>query len=118
MNLRVCIETGFEGRTLTWALEQPGCFAYGADSDQAANELVAAFADYVDWIAQHDPAPWLEPFIPEIRVEETWEVYTIHAARRASPAFGGCPPDAGRTAASPGWLPAGSRSRWRVLEPA
>jgi len=78
--LRVGIESGYEGRAVAWALEHPGCFAYGAEADQAFTGLSAAFSEYVDWIARHEPSPWLEPLEPEMQVEETWEVYSIDKA--------------------------------------
>jgi hypothetical protein len=85
MILRVGIESGIEGRTLAWALEHPGCFAYGADGEQAAAGLFQAFSEYAAWIARHDPDPWLEPLEPQLQVEETWEVYTIDEAYELAP---------------------------------
>ena len=35
MLIRIGIENNIEGRTLVWALDYPGCFAYGADEAEA-----------------------------------------------------------------------------------
>lgn len=85
MILQVGIESGVEGRTLAWALEHPGCFSYGLNSRQACQEMFAAFAEYVDWIARHESRSWLEPLEPEIQVVETWEVYTIDEEYELAP---------------------------------
>jgi hypothetical protein len=43
----------FEGRSLAWVLGHPGCFAYGADGDQALAGVPATIQAYGDWIAGH-----------------------------------------------------------------
>lgn len=78
MPLRIGIENGAEGRTIAWALEHPGCFAYGADEHQALHNLPAAYQEYVYWIARHELNPWVSPIDQELHVEETWQVYTIN----------------------------------------
>ena len=77
MLFRVGIENNYEGRSLAWALNHPGCFAYGASGDQARQNLPAAIQGYIDWIAERDPQPWLTAGTYEIQVEETWEVFQI-----------------------------------------
>jgi hypothetical protein len=77
MVLRIGIENGMEGRTLAWALEHPGCFSYGLDEHDALHRIPAAFQEYVYWIAQHDPQPWVAPVDQPVQVDETWEVYFI-----------------------------------------
>lgn len=78
MFIRIGIENNTEGRSIAWALNHPGCYAYGATGELAATHLTAAVQDYIDWIALHEPHPWLVPGDFEIRVEETWEVYQIN----------------------------------------
>lgn len=78
MSLRIGIENGAEGRTIAWALEHPGCFAYGIDEHQALHNLPAAYHEYVYWIAQHETDPWVSLLEQELHVEETWQVYTIN----------------------------------------
>lgn len=78
MPLRIGIENGAEGRTIAWALEHPGCFAYGLDEHQALHNMSAAYQEYVYWIAQHEPNPWISPLDQEPHVEETWQVFSIN----------------------------------------
>ncbi len=42
MLLRVGIENNNDGRTIAWALEHPGCFAYGQDAAEAQATMTAA----------------------------------------------------------------------------
>ncbi len=79
MIFRVGIENNNEGyRSIAWALEHPGCYAYGPDSDQALELLVPAIQDYARWIEQHEPA-WVDPHEPELVLEETFNDYDINA---------------------------------------
>ena len=57
MNFQVGIETNIEGRTLAWALEHPGCFAYGINAVGAAINLEGALNSYAGWILRHEPTP-------------------------------------------------------------
>jgi hypothetical protein len=50
MLIRIGIENNIEGRTLAWALDYPGCFAYGMDEAEALINLPKALLDYEHWI--------------------------------------------------------------------
>ena len=63
-------------RTIAWALEHPGCYAYGADGDSALAALPIAIRDYSAWIARRE-SPWLEANSIELRLEDTWTDYNI-----------------------------------------
>lgn len=77
MIVRVGIENNNEGyRTIAWALEHPGCYAYGADGDSALAALPIAIRDYSAWIARRE-SPWLEADSIELRLEDTWTDYNI-----------------------------------------
>jgi hypothetical protein len=73
--LRVGLENNVEGRSLAWALAYPGCFAYGANADEALANLPAGVQDYVNLIGQEMLPATLADLA--IKVEETWEVYAI-----------------------------------------
>jgi hypothetical protein len=77
MLFRVGIENNNEGRTIAWALEHPGCFAYGANASAACVNLENAIQVYATWILKHDHNTWLNFDQVEIDPEETWEVYFI-----------------------------------------
>jgi hypothetical protein len=79
MFFRVGIENNNEGyRSIAWALEHPGCYAYGPDSDQALDNLLPAVQEYAAWIEQREPA-WFDPQEPELILEETFNDYDISA---------------------------------------
>ena len=80
MIFRVGIENNNEGiRSIAWALEHPGCFAYGKDADEALANLPASVRAYADWIGEHEPA-WFEAQQIELIVEDRFEAYFINTA--------------------------------------
>jgi len=77
-----------EGRSLAWALEHPGCFAYGPDGEAALEALPAAWRAYTAWVAAHTAQSWLPGEPAEIRLEDTWDSYAIDEAfERASDGY-------------------------------
>jgi hypothetical protein len=80
MKFQVGIENNNEGRSIAWALEHPGCFAYGIKGDAAATNLEGALNRYAGWILRHEPNTWLnfaESDI-EIVINGVWEDYFIN----------------------------------------
>jgi hypothetical protein len=81
MRIRVGLENGFEGkRSIAWALDFPGCVAYGSDSSEALLRFPQAVIRFCAWADHHAGAPWAELGDMDIRLVETWEVYTIQRA--------------------------------------
>lgn len=77
MQFRVGIENNNEGhRSIAWALEHPGCYAYGQDQEQAMANLPAAIRAYAAWIASHGSA-WFEPDPIETELEDVWTAYYV-----------------------------------------
>jgi len=77
MIFRVGIENNNEGRSIAWALEHPGCFAYGKNASAASANLEIAIQAYATWILKHEPRTWLSFEEVEIRAEEAWNTYLI-----------------------------------------
>jgi hypothetical protein len=79
MIFQVGIENNFEGRSIAWALEHPGCFAYGMKSHGAMTNLEGTLEKYAGWILRHDPNTWLSFAENDIElvVNGTWDVYFI-----------------------------------------
>ena len=75
MIFRIGIENNNDDRTIAWALDHPGCFAYGGDSEEAQTNFLQSAREYREWIAQHEE-PWLDEGA-ELLVEETFDVYFI-----------------------------------------
>ncbi len=77
MIFRVGLENNNEGnRSIAWALEYPGLFAYGRNGDQALANFPAAVQEYAVWVGTHK-LDWIETAHIEIRLEETFEAYFI-----------------------------------------
>lgn len=83
MSILVGLENNYEGRSLAWALDYPGCFTYGSDGEAALAGIPAAFTRYRAWIAAHTPDSWLASADEhEARLSEVWEVYSLDNAYR------------------------------------
>ena len=78
MIFRIGIENNNDDRTIAWALDYPGCFAYGQNSEEAQKNFPGAARDYAAWIARHGDS-WLDDKV-EIIVEETFDAYFINRA--------------------------------------
>jgi hypothetical protein len=80
MIFQVGIENNNEGRSIAWALEHPGCFAYGTNGDGAVLNLESALSKYAGWILRHESRTWLNFSDSEIEfaVNGTWDVYYIN----------------------------------------
>lgn len=78
MIFRIGIENNNEGfRSIAWALEHPGCFAYGKDEDDTLKNLPQAIRDYSAWIRQHETS-WVDESIIELKVEDVFADYNIN----------------------------------------
>src|SRR5581483_4271336 len=77
MIFRVGIENNNEGiRSIAWALEHPGCFAYGKDEKEALANLPEAICAYSAWINQRESS-WVNENKIELKIEDTWTAYNI-----------------------------------------
>lgn len=74
------IENNNEGRSIAWALEHPGCFAYGVKGEAALSNLEGALNKYAGWILRHEPNTWLNfaEHDIELVVNGSWDVYFIN----------------------------------------
>ena len=80
MIVQVGIENNNEGRSIAWALEHPGCFAYGMGGEGSALNLETALSTYAGWILRHESKTWLNFAQDEIEtvVNGTWDDYYIN----------------------------------------
>jgi hypothetical protein len=80
MIFQVGIENNYEGRSLAWALEHPGCYAYGTNAVGAASNLEGALSKYAGWILRHETHTWLNFADTEIElsINGTWDVYYVN----------------------------------------
>lgn len=78
MQVFVGLENGMEGRQLAWALDHPGCYAYGEDGPAAVASIAPAFKMYQDWISHHTADSWLAAVeTAEVSLAEIFDCYTI-----------------------------------------
>jgi len=74
------LENGADGRPLAWALDFPGCFAYGTGGSEAVINMAPAFVAFKNWVASHTRESWLTDIHDvDVRLTEVWEVYNIDA---------------------------------------
>jgi len=80
MILQVGVENNHEGRSIAWALEHPGCYAYGMNTEGAILNLEGALETYAGWILRHESKTWLTFAREEIEsvLNGTWDVYYIN----------------------------------------
>lgn len=78
MQIRIGLELNNEGRALAWALDYPGCFAYGKDGPEAVITLAREMVVYVQWISSHSGSSWLDAEDFDLRIIETYEVFTMN----------------------------------------
>lgn len=78
MIIRIGLENNFEHRSLAWALDLPGCFAYGGSGSEALAGMPRAVLGYKAWLESHTPESWIADLGDfDIRLVETFEDYTI-----------------------------------------
>lgn len=78
MLLKVGLENNNDGRSIAWALDLPGCFAYGKDGAEALLNLPRAVIKHQDWVERHTPASWLSDLGDfDVRLAETFDDYTL-----------------------------------------
>jgi len=78
MKYRVGMENKFEGvRSVAWALDHPGCFAYGLNEQEALANSIDAIRAYVNWINLHEPS-WVSlNTVVEPEIVQVWTDYLI-----------------------------------------
>ena len=78
MIFRIGIENNNDDRSIAWALDHPGCFAYGQDSWEAQRNFPQSAHKYIAWIARHED-PWLDDEV-EVLIAETFEPYFVNSS--------------------------------------
>lgn len=78
MQIRVGMENNIEGRTLAWALDFPGCFAYGDDETDALIRLPIDLLNFEIWVKDHTSNPWVNFEGLDFRVVEHYKTHFIN----------------------------------------
>lgn len=77
MHVRLALDKGYEGKVLCWALDYPGCFAYGDDEAEVLLRLPGELIKYEIWIKDHTDSPWVNFKDLDFSVVEVVHSYTI-----------------------------------------
>ena len=78
MRIHVGLENGNENRSVAWALDLLGCYAYGAEEKAALLAVPLAVLAYRDWVGKHTPDSWLKDLSDfDVRLVEVFNGYTI-----------------------------------------
>jgi hypothetical protein len=85
MLIRIGLENNIEGRALAWALDYPGCFAYGSDESEALINLPRALLEFELWIKNHTSSPWLSFDDLDLRVVEKFTTFRLGVDYKPAP---------------------------------
>lgn len=86
MQLLIGLENNPQERSIAWALDYPGCFAYGRDAAEAIVSIAPAMIKHRAWALEHDPHSWLAGLGDfDVRLAEVFEVYHIDAQGQRVP---------------------------------
>src|SRR5271157_196626 len=78
MRLSIGLENGFEGHSIAWALDYPGCFSYGKDGSEAIIAIPLALLSYKTWMESHTSQSWLKDLGDfDVNLVETWQFYEV-----------------------------------------
>lgn len=78
MKIYVGLENNFNGRSLAWALDYPGCFSYGKDATEAVVGIPRALIDYQKRIEKYTDKSWFDLGDFDVRLVELFEDYHIN----------------------------------------
>jgi|GEM_PF-382599 len=75
LQVRVGLERSPESRSLGWALNFPGAFAYGKNDAEALEKLRESLIIFEHWIGQHSDKNWLQLTEFKLQVEESVDTF-------------------------------------------
>lgn len=79
MQIKIGLENGFEGRSMAWALDYPGCFAYGVDQTAAVLNFPRRLVEYQSWVGKHTPDSWLVDLKDfDVRLAEVFQFFILN----------------------------------------
>ena len=78
MIIRIGIEKGYENKVVAYALDYPGCFAYGMDEAEALLKLPQVLLKYEVWIKDHTEDCWVNFTEMDLRVTDVIDSFVIN----------------------------------------
>lgn len=77
MRIEIGLENGYENKSIAWALDYPGCFAYGAEGAAAILAFPRAFIGYKERVAARAKENWITFDDIDVHLAETFECYQV-----------------------------------------
>jgi hypothetical protein len=87
MRIEIGLENGYENKSIAWALDYPGCFAYGDDGTAAIMAFPRAFIGYKERVQSRIGHDWIDFDDFDIHLAETFDCYQVEG--RILPSAGG-----------------------------
>jgi len=84
--IRVGLEYGVGGRILAWALDFPGCFAYGQADAEVMLNFARSLLAYEAWINLHADQAWFNLINLDFRIVEVFKPENASCMARSSKA--------------------------------
>ncbi len=85
MHIRIGIENNNENRCVAWALDYPGCFAYGLDEAEALLNMPRSLVAIETWVDGHTPNSWLNFVDIDLQVVDRYTTFCMGADYRPTP---------------------------------
>jgi hypothetical protein len=87
MRIEIGLENGYENKSIAWALDYPGCFAYGDDGAAAIMAFPRAFIGFKERVQAKSGTDWINFDDFDIHLAETFDCYRVDG--RILPSAGG-----------------------------
>jgi hypothetical protein len=75
--IQIGLERKVEERTLAWALDYPGVFAYGADDAEALLRIPREMLRFENWLNLRTNQPWVHLEGLDMHIDETFDSFQI-----------------------------------------
>ena len=79
MRIEIGLENGYENKSIAWALDYPGCFAYGLEGAEAILAFPRAFIGYKERVQARAKENWITFDDIDVHLAETFECYQVDA---------------------------------------
>ena len=80
MRIEIGLENGYENKSIAWALDYPGCFAYGDDGTAAIMAFPRAFIGYKERVQSKTGTEWIDFEDFDIHLAETFDSYKVDSS--------------------------------------
>ena len=75
--IQIGLERNVKGRSLTWALDYPGVFSYGADDAEALLRMPREMLRFETWLNLRADQPWVQLDGLDMHIDETFDSFQV-----------------------------------------